>query len=209
MTFSANLLAELAAQLLAAEDLPPIVQAGHPALRAQAERFDGQLDDGQLAGLIALMRKVMHAAPGVGLAAPQLGLPLQLAVLEDHSELPADAAEQRRREPLDFVAVLNPVYTALGEETAGFYEGCLSVRGWQAVVERPLRVRLDYQDPTGAARSREFEGWSARIVQHETDHLAGTLYIDRALTRSLASNAEYARRWAQPGIGQARRGLGF
>nr|WP_230854751.1 peptide deformylase [Arthrobacter terrae] len=189
--------------------LAPIVQAGHPVLRSPARPVAGQLSASELEALIELMRRTMHEAPGVGLAAPQIGLPLQLAVVEDLYDLPAEIGAERERSPLEFLALLNPRYQAIGTGTASFYEGCLSMRGWQAVVERPSRVHLTYDDVTGLACHREFSGWAARIVAHETDHLRGTLYIDKALTRSLADDAQYSQRWAEPGISLARQGLGF
>lgn len=196
-------------RILSAASLPPIVQAGHPALRQRAAEFDGQLSADQLHRLIAIMRQVMHEAPGVGLAAPQLGIPLQLAVLEDQFNVDPEAAALRNRSPLEFLAILNPRYTPLGPGLASFYEGCLSLSGLQAVVARPDAVLLEYVTPGGAEERREFAGWQARIVQHETDHLNGILYIDRAQLRSLSCNAEYAANWAEAGIGKAREGLGF
>lgn len=200
---------EAVERVLSAGALPPIVQAGHPVLRRRAAPFDGQIPPEQLDRLIGIMRQVMHDAPGVGLAAPQLGIPLQLAVLEDQFEVDPEAAALRNRRPLEFMAILNPSYTALGSGLAAFYEGCLSLSGLQAVVARPDTVQLEYLTPDGAAERRRFSGWQARIVQHETDHLNGILYIDRAQLRSLSSNAEYAAHWAEAGIGKAREGLGF
>lgn len=209
MSFSDAQVREMVAAVLEGDGLPPIVQAGHPVLRAPAAPVDGQLPIEDLMALTRLMRAVMQAAPGVGLAAPQLGIPLQLAVLEDRHEVSEGVAAERRRTPLPYTVIVNPRYEAIGAETASFYEGCLSMSGWQAVVERPLRVQLDYQDESGVVQSAEFSGWPARIVQHETDHLAGTLYVDKAVMRSLACDAEYGQRWGQPGIALARRGLGF
>ncbi|WP_457974763.1 peptide deformylase [Arthrobacter sp. D1-17] len=206
---SSEQIREMVRELLSADALPPIVQAGHPALRQRSAAFEGQLDAAELSALIALMRKVMHAAPGVGLAAPQLGIPLQLAVLEDQFEIDADTAAARGREPLEFFAILNPSYTPLGAGTAAFFEGCLSLSGLQAVVQRAESVRLEYTTPEGERTSRGFTGWQARIVQHETDHLHGTLYIDRAELRSLTTTSEYAARWAESGIRRARQELGF
>ncbi|MFJ6283317.1 peptide deformylase [Pseudarthrobacter oxydans] len=208
-TLSDEQIRETVEQILSAGTLPPIVQAGHPALRRRAAAFDGQLSPGQLDRLIELMRQVMHEAPGVGLAAPQLGIPLQIAVIEDQYDVDPEAAAVRKRSPLEFMALLNPRYSPLGTELASSYEGCLSLNGLQAVVARPERVLLDFQVPDGSRAQREFSGWQARIVQHETDHLNGVLYIDRAQLRSLSSNAEYAAHWAEPGIGKAREGLGF
>lgn len=190
-------------------ELPPIVQLGHPALRRPALPYDGQLNAGELSAFIALMRRVMHAAPGVGLAAPQLGIPLQIAVLEDRFDADPEITDVRDRHPLPFFTVINPDYTPVGEETAEFFEGCLSFSGYQGVVERPLSVSLRYTDPDGTAVERDFRGWQARIVQHETDHLHGIVYVDKVLTRSLCSNTEYLRRWASPSVGDAREVLGF
>ena len=191
------------------QDLAPIVQLGHPALRRAALPFDGELDTAELDALIALMRRVMHAAPGVGLAAPQLGIPLQIAVLEDTYEVGAEAAAERDRTPLPFFTIINPRYEADGDRKAEFFEGCLSFEGYQGVVPRHASVVLDYTDEHSRQHMERFSGWQARIVQHETDHLYGTVYVDRMLTRSLCANAEYARRWASPGIGEARHVLGF
>lgn len=207
--FSAARIHETVQQVLTAGVLPAIVQAGHPVLRQVAAPFDGQLSNAELGQLIDLMRSVMHKAPGVGLAAPQLGIPLQLAVLEDQFEVDAEVAAVRGREPLPFFAMLNPTYQPAGGSTVAFYEGCLSVNGLQAAVSRPESVRLDFTAPDGTRQQREFSGWQARIVQHETDHLHGILYLDRAELRSISSNAEYSARWAQPDISLARQELGF
>nr|WP_209067787.1 peptide deformylase [Arthrobacter pigmenti] len=182
---------------------------GHPALRIPAEELDGQLDTEELTALLAAMRQVMHDAPGVGLAAPQLGIPLRLAVIEDVGVQPQEIVRVRERTPVPFFAVVNPRYTPVDNETAAFFEGCLSFSGWQAVVERYRRVQLDYLEPDGTRVIRQFTGWPARIVQHETDHLNGTIYIDKANPRSLVSGAEYSERWAQPDIELAQRSLGF
>jgi peptide deformylase len=151
----------------------------------------------------------MHKAPGVGLAAPQLGIPLQLAVLEDQFDVDPDVAAVRGREPLPFFAMLNPSYRPLDARSAAFYEGCLSIGGLQAAVVRPESVQLDFTAPDGTKLQRTFAGWQARIVQHETDHLHGVLFLDRAELRSITNNAEYSARWAQPDISHARQELGF
>ncbi|MCA4131449.1 peptide deformylase [Arthrobacter sp. M4] len=207
--YSAAQIRDTVQMLLASPVLPPVVQAGHPVLRQHAAPYDGQLGDGELKQLIQRMREVMHNAPGVGLAAPQLGIPLQVAVLEDKFDTDPDVAELRDRRPLDFFAILNPRYTGLGAAVASFYEGCLSVHGLQAVVSRYRDVRLDYETADGSSASAEYRGWQARIVQHETDHLHGILYLDKAELRSIACNEEYSARWAEPGIVQAQEALGF
>jgi peptide deformylase len=170
---------------LAAQDprgVVPIVRAGDPVLRAAAAPYDGQLADGELASLLALMHRTLRAAPGVGLAAPQIGLPLALAVIEDPL---ADAS--RERLPVPFRVLVNPRYEALDDELVAHEEGCLSVPGYAAVVARHRRVHLVGHDERGVALDEELVGWPARIVQHETDHLGGTLYVDKADLRTLTA----------------------
>ncbi|GHD12666.1 peptide deformylase [Zhihengliuella salsuginis] len=189
--------------------LPAIVQMGHPALRTPAAPYDGELTDHELLALLGVMRRTMHAAPGVGLAAPQIGLGWQLAVIEDSADVVEAVAAERERTPLPYFPVLNPSYSPMGEETAGFFEGCLSMAGYQAVVERPREIAATYYSTDGEQVSRELTGWPARIYQHETDHLAGTVYIDRAETRSLTSAGEYLARYSTADIQDVRQALGF
>lgn len=196
-------------RLLAGPRPLPIVPAGLPVLRHPADRYDGQLDDEVLTALVEAMRETMHAAPGVGLAAPQIGVGLQIAVLEDPATVTADIAIARDRQPLDFLVLINPRYTPVGDTRAFFYEGCLSVPGFQAAVNRPAAVHLTAAAVDGSAIDGHYHGWQARIVAHETDHLAGTLYLDRADLRSLAENSLYQALWAGPSIDPARDRLGF
>jgi peptide deformylase len=194
----------------AQDGVAPIVQAGHPVLRAVAEPYDGQLDAAELTALVDLMRRTMHAAPGVGLAAPQIGLSLALAVVEDPGMLDPDVEAVRERPRLPFRVLVNPRYEAVGDERASFYEGCLSVVGYQAVVARHRSVRLTGADEAGNPLDEVLTGWPARIVQHETDHLGGTLYLDKAELRSLARADELGARWAgEPRPETAARALGF
>ncbi|MFE4454765.1 peptide deformylase [Streptomyces sp. NPDC056796] len=195
--------------LLAVGGPLPIVAAGDPVLRAVAEPYDGQLDDALLARFVTALRETMHAAPGVGVAAPQVGIPLSIAVVEDPAPGPEATLEARGRTPLPFRVLVNPAYEPEGDARAAFFEGCLSVPGWQAVVARHARVRLRGQDEHGHAVDEVFTGWPARIVQHETDHLRGTLYLDVALSRSLSTNEAVAERWSQPTAETAARALGF
>lgn len=187
----------------------PIVAAGHPVLRGVAEPYDGQLDAGLLERFVTALRETMLAAPGVGLAAPQVGIPLSIAVVEDRARGPREALDARDRTPLPFRVLLNPSYEPEDDTRAAFFEGCLSVPGWQAVVPRHARVRLRGQDEHGQAIDEVFTGWPARIVQHETDHLNGTLYLDLAQSRSLSTNEAVAEHWSQPTPETAARELGF
>jgi peptide deformylase len=188
-----------------------IVEAGHPVLRRPAEPYAGQVGD-LLPALLDVMRATMRAAPGVGLAAPQIGLSLAIAVLEDPG-MPAgmeEAADARERTVLPPRVLVNPSYERVGAEDRSFYEGCLSVPGYQGVVRRPRAVRLRGQDEEGRELDEVLTGWPARIVQHETDHLAGVLYVDSVETRSLSTNAMYARAWAGEATPRSAAGaLGF
>ncbi|MFD9893263.1 peptide deformylase [Amycolatopsis sp. NPDC059027] len=206
-------LLDLVDALLAGPSPAPIVTAGDPVLRRRGEPYEGQLGDERLDGLLGLMRTTMREAPGVGLAAPQIGIPLRIAVLEDRAEIlrnvPAETLHARRRVPQPFRVLVNPRYEAVGPGVAAFYEGCLSVPGWQAVTARHERILLRGQDETGRELDEEVEGWPARIVQHETDHLDGMLYLDRAEIRSLSTSAHVLGRWADPTPENASRALGF
>jgi peptide deformylase len=163
----------------------PIVQVGDPVLRAEAAAVT---DITQLAALIADMRDTMRAAPGVGLAAPQIGQSLQLAVIEDTVE---DAA--RERMPVPFHVIANPTLTFVGDEMVEHYEGCLSFAGFVMKVKRARRVRVEAIDETGASRVIEASGWYARILQHEIDHLRGIVCCDRMDSRTLATVENHGR----------------
>ncbi|MFD5813615.1 peptide deformylase [Streptomyces sp. NPDC127038] len=202
-------LSDLVEELLGHEGPLPIVAAGDPVLRRGTEPFDGQLDPDLLARFVAALRATMHAAPGVGLAAPQVGVPLRIAVIEDPAPVSDEIRLVRGRVPLPYRVLVNPSYDGIGPGRAAFFEGCLSVPGWQAVVARHDQVRLTALDEHGLAVDEVFSGWPARIVQHETDHLDGVLYLDHAELRSLSSNQATAELWPQPTPRRAAEALGF
>ena len=197
------------------QDLLPIIQCGDPVLRRAAEPVDpADLHTPALRRLIAQMRATMEAAPGVGLAAPQVGVSLQLAVLQDSPErwghLDEEELAAREREALPFTVLVNPAVTPVDRDgLAGFYEGCLSVPGLAALVARHRAVRVTALDSRGEPVDRVYSGWPARIVQHETDHLGGRLYLDRAEARSLTTADNYARLWAGRPPADAAAALGF
>jgi peptide deformylase len=165
-----------------------IVQAGEPVLREAARPLTAaEITSAEIQQLIELMRDTMRDAPGVGLAAPQIGLPLQLAVIEDVAEV-----EATERAPVPFHVIVNPRLT-LGGETVDFFEGCLSVEGFQAVVPRARTVQVAALDHRGEPVAIEARGWYARILQHEIDHLGGTLYIDRMRSRTFSTARNAAR----------------
>jgi peptide deformylase len=183
-------------------DLLSIVDCGDPVLRRRAERVDPPaIRSRDFQRLVARMHATMVAAPGVGLAAPQVGEPIQLAVIEDSADRlagfdPAVLAA-RERTPLPFTVLVNPTCTPVDDDDlVSFYEGCLSVPGLTGSVARHRAVQVEALDEHGELVRRRYVGWPARIVQHEVDHLGGVLYLDRVETRSLSTDDNYARLWA-------------
>jgi len=177
-----------------------IVQAGDPVLRAQAQRLTHEeIISDEIQRLIRDMHETMRDAPAVGLAAPQVGASLQIALIEDREELfsglPEQELAEKERKPVPFHVIINPEITLLGEDWADFYEGCLSLSGFSAVVPRARRIRIGCLDENAGSRSIEASGWYARILQHEIDHLQGTLYIDRMDSRTFTSLDNWGRFW--------------
>ncbi len=193
---------------------PAIVQIGAPVLRSRAaEVAPERIASGEIQQLIVRMIDAMRAAPGVGLAAPQLGVPLRILVLEDRPELmaklSADELRERERVEVPVRVFINPVLRPIGDETRVFFEGCLSVQGYTGLVERSLEVEVTGLDAQGHAHSMRVRGWPARILQHEVDHLDGTIYVDRMLTRSFATTDQARALYAGKPIAEVLRLLGL
>lgn len=156
----------------------PIVAYGDPILRKKAEEIDE--DYPNLNGLINDMFETMYAARGVGLAAPQIGLPIRLFVIdaspfaEDDEDEPGDPALK------DFKKVLiNPIIIEEKGEKWGFNEGCLSIPDINEEVMRPSHVVINYLDENFEEHEVELTGLAARVVQHEYDHIEGKLFVDK------------------------------
>jgi len=187
-----------------------IVQTGHPVLRQQARPLTpAEIAGKEIQKLIESMQKTMHEAPGVGLAAPQIGLSLQLAVIEDreeyHKEVAAEQLRERERRPVPFHAIINPKITEMSDDSAEFFEGCLSLPGFSALVPRARAVRVEFLNERGLKETLEASGWYARILQHEIDHLRGTLYIDRMYTRTFASLDNWNKFWKGKSIEEIKK----
>ncbi|MEN0062801.1 MAG: peptide deformylase [Myxococcota bacterium] len=162
-----------------------VARMGHPVLRLEAQPV--RPEDIATAGFQRFCNDLLETMieyDGAGLAAPQVHVPLRVAVLTLDGE----------DEPRFFV---NPEVTPLGEGTARTWEGCLSVPGFRGLVERPDKVRVRALMRDGSEYDEVLEGFSAVVVQHEFDHLDGVLYVDRVLPRSLLFLEEY-RRWGPP-----------
>ncbi len=156
-------------------DTLPILLVPDPRLRAKA-RPVGPADADTVRDLAPRMLDAMYKAPGIGLAAPQVGEMLRMFVV--------DLQKEEKPDPL---VLVNPEIVALSEELAMREEGCLSLPGQYAEVTRPARVRLRYQDLTGARREVVAEGLLSTCLQHEVDHLDGVLFVDHlsALKRNM------------------------
>jgi peptide deformylase len=175
-----------------------IMLTGEPVLREEARLLTpAEILGDETQRLIEDMRDAMRDAPGVGLAAPQVGLPLQLAVIEDREDLmktfSAEDLAERERRPVPFHVIINPVIVYLSDERRNFYEGCLSLPGFSAVVPRARTIRVEYLDERAEPQFVQASGWYARILQHEIDHLRGALYIDRMLTRTFTTLDNWTR----------------
>jgi peptide deformylase len=190
-----------------------IVQAGDPALRDGAQPLSlEEIASGEIQQLISFMKETMRDAPGVGLAAPQVGLSIQLAVIEDRQDylkdIPPEQLAERERRPVSLHVLINPKITLASEETVDFFEGCLSLAGFSAVVPRARHVRVECLDERGQTKIIEASGWYARILQHEIDHLHGTLYFDRMRSRTFTSLSNFSRFWQGKSITEVRDKLG-
>ncbi|MEO7112600.1 MAG: peptide deformylase, partial [Polyangiaceae bacterium] len=189
------------------------VQTGDVVLRARAlDVSPNQIRTDAFQELITTMIETMRAAPGVGLAAPQIGIPMQVIVLEDREDLLAKLPEAdralRERIPFKTRVFVNPVLRFVGDEKRTFFEGCLSVDGYVALVERSREVEVVGVDEHGAEQTWQVRGWPARILQHEVDHLNGTLYVDRMESRSFSTVANATKFYAGKSIAEVRELLG-
>jgi len=150
----------------------PVLKMGEPLLRAVAQpvaRFDAQL-----AALVADMDDTMRALSGAGIAAPQIGVSARVVIfeLQDNPRYP-------HIQPVPYTVLVNPLLTPLTDEEAEGWEGCLSVPGLRGLVPRVTRLRYSGFDLAGEPLERTVEGFHARVVQHEVDHLDGILFPQR------------------------------
>ena len=174
-----------------------IAQLGEPILRRKADLIDPrEIGSERIQTLIDDMIETMHDADGAGLAAPQVYESLQLCVIEVDKN-----PRYPQFEPIPLTVLINPVVTPLvggpgalsAEDSFQMYEGCLSVPGMRGQVTRPRKVRVQALDRAGNALDFVWESFRAVVVQHETDHLNGALYVDRADPKTLTFLREYER----------------
>ncbi len=162
--------------------------------------------------LIESMRETMHDAPGVGLAAPQIGVPLQLVVIEDPQEavqkLSPEQNAERERRPVPFQVLINPTLIILDHIAGGVFR-----RMFKSGVPTPrsppraAKVHVECLDEHADPIIIDATGWYARILQHEIDHLDGVLYIDRMNARSFATMDNHMRIWKDKTIEEVKQSL--
>ena len=151
----------------------PVLKMGHPLLRQVAAPVE-RAPSAELTALIADMDDTMRALNGAGLAAPQIGVSLRVVIFElkDNPRYPHIA-------PVPYTVLINPVLIPLEEQQEEGWEGCLSVPGLRGLVPRYRRLRYQGLSAEGARIDRTVEGFHARVVQHEADHLDGILFPQR------------------------------
>ena len=149
---------------------------GNPLLREEAKPFTFEeilSEDTEI--LLKDMWDSLEEAGGIGLAAPQIGISKQLAIIK----LSEESDRYPDMETSEAYIIFNPKITVLDKEKQGFWEGCLSVPGLRGYVERPRKVKIDFLDENAKERTIEAEDFLATVFRHELDHLIGMLYVDR------------------------------
>lgn len=164
----------------------PICRMGNPILRKLASAVKPEdIKTDQFARLVQDLRDSMKHYGGIGIAAPQIGVSLQVCVIE-LSGLNRYGQEIN----LPFTVFINPRIDVLGSDVQGYWEGCLSVPGLRGFVERPQHIRVTYLNERAEQVELEARGFLATVLQHELDHLFGKLYVDRLKDPSLLAFQE-------------------
>ena len=154
----------------------PILRMGHQLLRQVAAPLpETAFGSAALMALITDMVDTLAEAGGIGLAAPQIGVSVRVAILQFRG----GPTRYGHLEPMPLSVFVNPTISVLDPSTAGYWEGCLSVPGLRGLVERPQSIRVQARDPEGNPIDLIRSGFPATAFQHEFDHLDGVLYVDR------------------------------
>ncbi len=168
-----------------------IIRMGHPLLREVARPLaPEEIGSDEVKRLLGDMVDTLHDYGGIGLAAPQIGESVRLAIIE----IPGGATRYGELAPMSLGVFINPTIEVVDAAASGYWEGCLSVPGLRGYVERPQHIKVRYLNEQGEAQEIELTGFPATVFQHEFDHLDGKLYLDRISdTRLLAFEHEYER----------------
>ena len=171
----------------------PICRMGNPILRKKAKQVPKDiLFSDSFAQLIEDLRDSMKEYGGIGIAAPQIGIDMQVAIIE------LQGVNRYGEEiNLPITTFINPVMAFLTADTQGFWEGCLSVPGLRGYVERPRKVKVNFLNSRGEEEEIIAEGFLATVLQHELDHLEGILYVDRIKDSRMLSYQEEFEEYLQ------------
>lgn len=179
----------------------PVLTIGNPLLREVARELTrSEIRSKATRELVRDMIDTMHHEQGIGIAAPQIGVSVQAAIIEIDEE----SVRYPGMEAFQMGVFFNPKVSVLDSVEQGFWEGCLSVPGLRGYVERPRAVQIDYLDIDARKHSITVDGFLATVFQHELDHLQGVLYVDRIRDMTkLATIDDYVRFWRdQDGAGE-------
>ena len=169
-------------------------------LRRVAKKVtEDQIGSAEMQALYQDMRDTLADSGGIGLAAPQIGVALRVALFDVRQDARLDSDEA----PLEDLICINPELSVLDSTLSGHWEGCLSIPDRVGFVERPQHLRMTYMDECGESQQLTFRGFLATVCQHELDHLDGILYTDRIFVPDLAmSIAEFEARNAEAAVSE-------
>lgn len=175
-------------------------QVGDPVLRKQAQLLSAeQLKSAKIQSLIDFMIETLRDNPGVGLAAPQVGESLAIIIIEDlakyHKKVSRKVLTDQKRKPFSLQIIVNPTLKTVSKSNSYYFEGCLSVDGYRAIVSRQSEIVLTGIDRKGMPIEVKANGWKARILQHEIDHLAGIIYTDKMIPQSFMTEKAFSKNW--------------
>ncbi len=172
-----------------------VLRLGNPLLRVAAEELSvGDIGNEFFLNLIEDMTDTLAEQGGIGLAAPQIGVSLRLAIIE----IEDGPTRYGELEAMPLTVFVNPEIEVIEPATAGYWEGCLSIPGMRGFVERPQHIRVRYLDESGESRQLELQGFPATVFQHEFDHLDGRLYIDHIKDMALFSYEQEFEQFIAP-----------
>ena len=177
--------------------IQPICRMGNPILRKIADQVKtSDINSDDFRQLMADLRDSMKHYGGIGIAAPQIGVSLQVCVIE------LEGINRYGQEiNLPFTVFINPVIVVHAGEEAGYWEGCLSVPGMRGFVKRPQSIKVTYLNEKAEEKSLEAKGFLATVIQHELDHLFGKLFVDQIQDSKLLAFQEEFDQFIKPQVG--------
>ncbi len=170
-----------------------VIRMGNPILRVTAAKVPiDEIGSDKMRDLLKDLYDTMLETEGIGIAAPQIGISSQVAIVK----IPSDSNRYDDVKESVLYTIINPTIEVIGHEKQGFWEGCLSVPGLRGHVERPKDIRVSFFDENAEEKTLELSGLLATVFQHEIDHLFGKVFIDRMSDLSkLSFEEEYSEFW--------------